>query len=84
MEVMIKGNLVHEPKMKSTQTGMDVCEIRIAENYTVKGEKMTQYMDCVGFGDKAVQLGRLVKGQYVQIFGDLRDESALRKPGKAF
>lgn len=81
MEVMIKGNLVHEPKSKSTQTGMDVCEIRVAENYTVKGEQKTQYMDCVGYGDKAVQLNKLVKGQFVQIYGDLRDASYTGRDG---
>jgi single-strand DNA-binding protein len=75
--VSLIGNLVRDPEMKYTQSGMAVCKISIANNFQQK--KNNEYVDDVNyfdisvFGSVAENCGKyLKKGSKIGVSGELR------------
>jgi single-strand DNA-binding protein len=76
--VVLVGNLVRDPELKTTSGGTSVCRVRLAVNDRVKDSGADQWRDCANFFDVAVfgaladELPRyLAKGSQIGIEGRL-------------
>ena len=75
--VTLIGRLTSDPQRKYTQSGMEVAEFSIANNYYVSTKNTTEvnYFDIVAFGKLAETVNKyLIKGKQVLICGTLRQE----------
>ena len=69
--ITITGNLTKDPEMKEVG-GKDVASFAIADNVTVKGEKVAIFFDCSVWGARAAVAAKyLAKGQQVTVVGRL-------------
>lgn len=75
----ISGNLIRDPEMRSTQSGMTVLSFCVAVNDRVKNNQTNEwedhpnFVDCTMFGKRAESVGKyLGKGVKVFIAGKLR------------
>ena len=79
-EVVILGNLVRDPELRTTQNGASVCTFTVALNRNVKvndewSEEVT-YVDCVAWADLAEKItGNLEKGKPVSVVGRLKSST---------
>lgn len=76
--VTLSGNLVKDPELRSTQSGKDVCSLRIAFNRREK-DSQGEWGDVASFIDVSVWEGpgrwiaeHLAKGEGVVVQGELR------------
>lgn len=77
--IVLTGNLVRDPELRSLPSGASVCQFSIAVNSREKrGEEWqdrVDFFDCVVFGNQADNLARFkAKGEPVAIDGRLRQE----------
>ena len=75
--VTLIGRLTSDPQRKYTQSGMEVAEFSIANNYYVSTKNTTEvnYFDIVAFGKLAETVSKyFIKGKQVLICGTLRQE----------
>jgi len=52
--VTMTGNLTRDPELKSLPSGMSVCQIRIANNRSVKDKQTGDWKDVPGFFDVVI------------------------------
>jgi single-strand DNA-binding protein len=86
-EVVIEGNIVRDPELKHTGSGLPVCNFSIASNrFHKKGdefEKETSFFDIQCWADLAQYVGEKgVKGSTVITTGRLKQERWTDREGK--
>ena len=75
--VILIGRLTVDPQRKYTQSGKEIAEFSIANNYYISTKKTTEvnYFDVVAFDKLAETVNKyLIKGKQVLISGTLRQE----------
>ena len=84
-KIMIMGNLVANPELRTTTTGVKVCGFRIActRDVAAKGaEKETDFFDCVAWRATAEFVSKyFTKGKPILIDGSLRTRNWEDKDG---
>ncbi|MBU0934210.1 MAG: single-stranded DNA-binding protein [Spirochaetes bacterium] len=85
--IIVEGNLVRDPLLKSTPNNHDVCSFSVASNrfYRVndQNEKEVSYFDVETWSKLAQTCGNnLRKGRGVRIVGRLKQERWLDQAGK--
>ena len=86
-KVYLLGHLVHDPEMKHTPAGKEVCSFRMATNKKFVGKDgqenvETLFIEVVAYGQAAVIYSRnLSKGSQVFVEGMLRQQSLVGKDG---
>ena len=75
-KVYLIGNLTRDPEMRSTTTGVPVCNFSIAVNRRVKdanGNTQTDFFNIVAWRQLAELCGKfLMKGKKVAVFGSIQ------------
>ena len=76
-KVYLIGNLTRDPEMRSTSTGIPVCNFSIAVNRRCKnaqtGQQETDFFNIVAWRQLAALCGRyLAKGRKVAVFGSIQ------------
>ena len=76
-KVYLIGNLTRDPEMRSTSTGIAVCNFSIAVNRRFKnaqtGQQETDFFNIVAWRQLAELCGRyLAKGRKVAVFGSIQ------------
>ena len=76
-KVYLIGNLTRDPEMRSTSTGIPVCNFSIAVNRRFKnaqtGQQETDFFNIVAWRQLADLCGRyLAKGRKVAVFGSIQ------------
>ena len=79
-KVYLIGNLTRDPEMRSTSTGIPVCNFSIAVNRRFKnaqtGQQETDFFNIVAWRQLAELCSRyLVKGRKVAVFGSIQTRS---------
>lgn len=78
-KVILIGNLTRDPELKTTPSGVSVCQFAIAvsRRYTDKsGERQTDYFNIVAWRGLGENCGRyLAKGRKVGVTGELQTRS---------
>ena len=79
-KVYLIGNLTRDPEMRSTNTGIPVCNFSIAVNRRFKnaqtGQQETDFFNIVAWRQLAELCGRyLAKGRKVAVFGSIQTRS---------
>lgn len=79
-KVYLIGNLTRDPEMRSTNTGIPVCNFSIAVNRRFKnaqtGQQETDFFNIVAWRQLAELCSRyLVKGRKVAVFGSIQTRS---------
>lgn len=85
-KVYLIGNLTRDPEMRSTTTGVSVCNFSIAVNRRFKdadGKQQTDFFNIVAWRQLADLCGKfLMKGKKVAIFGSIQTRTYEDKTGK--
>lgn len=79
--IVVVGNLTRDPELREVRDSV-VCKLSIAENETVRGEKVTTYYNASVWGragESAAQY--LSTGSPVQVTGDLNVREYEKKDG---
>ena len=77
-KVYLIGNLTRDPEMRSTSTGIPVCNFSIAVNRRKRadGQQETDFFNIVAWRQLAELCGRyLAKGRKVAVFGSIQTRS---------
>ena len=77
-KVFLIGNLTRDPEMRSTSTGIPVCNFSIAVNRRKRadGQQETDFFNIVAWRQLAELCSRyLVKGRKVAVFGSIQTRS---------
>lgn len=77
-KVILIGRLVKDVEMKSTQTGVSVCNFRLAvtRNYKTNGTYESDFIDCVAWRNTAEFISKFFKmGILVCVEGSLQQRS---------
>lgn len=81
-KVLLTGRLTKEPTKRSTEEGKSVTEISVAVQRNGKPEE-ADFINCVAWGTTADNCGKyLVKGQKVEIEGNLHVSKYQDRTGK--
>jgi len=86
--VTLVGNLGQDPELKTTPSGQNVCQLRVATTETYKdrdGQKQeaTEWHTVVVWGNQAEACGRhLAKGRQVYVEGKIKTRKWTDKEGK--
>jgi single-strand DNA-binding protein len=84
-KVMLVGNLTRDPEVRTTQSGLSVCQFSIAINRRFNGpngEKQADYIPIVAWRQLADLCGRyLAKGRKVSVVGSLQSRQYEDKQG---
>lgn len=85
-KVWLTGNLTRDPEMRSTSTGVPVCNFSIAVNRRFKnaqtGEQETDFFNIVAWRQLAELCSRyLAKGRKVAVFGSIQTRTYEDKNG---
>lgn len=85
-KVYLIGNLTRDPELRSTTSGVDVCNFTIAVNRRFKnaqtGEQETDFFNIVAWRQLAGLCNRwLAKGRKVAVFGSIQTRSYEDKNG---
>ena len=79
-KVIIIGNLVRDPDLKTTTSGNNICKITLAVNRTYNKVTEVTYIDCDAFGKTAETIGKyFAKGKPILIEGRLKTDTWLDK-----
>lgn len=74
--VFIGGNITADPEIKTTQSGIGVCQFTVAVNRYSKGGKVTEFVNCKAFDKQADLLIRhFHKGNTIYVEGRLETSS---------
>lgn len=82
--IAIKGRLVKNPELKTTQSGVSVCTITVAvdRSYSAGGEKQTDFFDCVFWRQGADFVSKyFTKGKEIIIQGEMQSRKWQDKDG---
>ena len=81
--VCLMGRLTADPELKSTQSGVSVCNFRIAVDYQPKGqEKQTDFINIVTWRGTAEFVSRYFrKGQLVAVQGSIQTSQYTDRDG---
>lgn len=83
--VAIMGRLVHDPELRTTQQGTNVCTFRIAceRSYTPKGQqRQADFVDIVAWGKTAEFICKFFrKGSMIAIDGSIQTRQYQDKQG---
>ena len=82
-KVMLMGNLVRDPELRVTPSGLAICRCTIACSRTVRSEKIeggsreeTTFVDVESFGKQAETVAKyFTKGQRIGVCGSLQTRS---------
>lgn len=84
-KVFLIGNLTHDPEMRSTQSGVAVCNFSIAVNRRFKnanGEQETDFLNVIAWRQLAELCGKyLAKGRKVAVTGSIQTRQYEAKDG---
>lgn len=84
-KVFLIGNLTKDPEMRSTQSGVAVCNFAIAVNRRFKnanGEQETDFLNVIAWRQLAELCGKyLVKGRKVAVTGSIQTRTYEAKDG---
>ena len=86
-KVYLIGNLTRDPEMRSTSTGIPVCNFSIAVNRRFKnaqtGQQETDFFNIVAWRQLADLCGRyLAKGRKVAVFGSIQTRTYEAQDGQ--
>lgn len=85
-KVYLIGNLTRDPELRSTTSGIDVCNFNIAVNRRFKdadGKQQTDYFNIVAWKQLAGLCNRwLAKGRKVAVFGSIQTRTYEDRDGK--
>lgn len=82
--VAILGRLTADPELKSTQSGVNVCQFNVAVNrkYKQNGERQADFIPCVAWRQTAEFVAKYFgKGRMVGVEGELQTRSFEDKNG---
>lgn len=85
-KVFLIGNLTKDPEMRSTQSGVAVCNFSIAVNHRFRnaqtGQQETDFLNIVAWRQLAELCGRyLTKGRKVAVTGSIQTRTYEAKDG---
>ena len=82
--VILSGNLVRDPEIKYSQSGVAVCTFTVAqEEFRKGGESYVHYIECVAFGKQAEAISNnLGKGSKVFVQGSIDQQRWENNEGK--
>ena len=84
-KVFLIGNLTKDPEMRSTQSGVAVCNFSIAVNRRFKnanGEQETDFLNVIAWRQLADLCGKyLAKGRKVSVTGSIQTRTYEAKDG---
>lgn len=84
-KVLLIGNLTRDPEMRSTQSGVAVCNFSIAVNRRFKnanGEQETDFLNVIAWRQLAELCGKyLAKGRKVAVTGSIQTRQYEAKDG---
>lgn len=84
-KVFLIGNLTRDPEMRSTQSGVSVCNFSIAVNRRFKnanGEQETDFLNVIAWRQLAELCSKyLVKGRKVAVTGSIQTRQYEAKGG---
>lgn|SRR5574343_1704322 len=73
--VTLSGRLTRDSEFKQLSK-TNLLEFSLAVNRKYKDNESTTYVDCIMFGDRSEKLAEyLVKGKYILVTGELRQET---------
>lgn len=83
--IVLLGRLTYEPELRTTTSGLSVCQFQIAvdRNYSSRDEeRKADFIDCVAWRSKAEFLNKYFhKGSMVALEGSLQTENYTDKDG---
>lgn len=82
--VAILGRLTADPELKSTQSGVNVCQFNVAVNrkYKQNGERQADFIPCVAWRQTAEFVAKYFgKGRMIGVEGELQTRSFEDKNG---
>lgn len=83
-KVILGGRLTADPELKTTPSGVSVCQIGLAVNrkYSKEGEQNTDFINCVAWRATAEFISRYFrKGSSLCIVGNIQTRSYTDKDG---
>lgn len=84
-KVVLIGNLVRDPEVRATQSGISVCNFTVAVNRRFKkenGEQETDYLNVIAWRQLAELCGKyLAKGRKVAVMGSIQTRTYEAKDG---
>lgn len=83
-QIIIKGRIVHSPELKTTQSGVNVCQFSVAVDRRLKqnGEKVTDFFDCVAWRSSADFVSKYFdKGQEILLSGKMQSRQYEARDG---
>lgn len=85
-KVFLIGNLVRDPEMRSTQSGVSVCNFTIAVNRRFRnaqtGQQETDFLNVIAWRQLAELCGKyLAKGRKVAVMGSIQTRQYAVKDG---
>ncbi len=82
--VVVKGRIVHTPELKTTQSGVSVCNFTIAidRRFSQNGEKITDFFDVVAWRSTGEFVSKWFdKGKEILVNGELQSRTYQTKDG---
>lgn len=82
--VILSGNIVRDPELRTTQNGKKVCSFSLAveAGKDASGQRVADFFNIVVWGETADALCRMKKkGQYIAVVGRLRNRKYQDKSG---
>ena len=84
-KVFLIGNLVRDPEVRATQSGISVCNFTVAVNRRFKkenGEQETDFLNVIAWRQSAELCGKyLAKGRKVAVTGSIQTRTYEAKDG---
>ncbi len=84
-KVFLIGNLVRDPEVRATQSGISVCNFTVAVNRRFKkenGEQETDFLNVIAWRQLAELCGKyLAKGRKVAVMGSIQTRTYEAKDG---
>lgn len=78
--VILSGRLTKKPELRSTQSGVSVCQFSLAVN---RDKDKTDFIECICFNKTAENLCRYKdKGEMIELTGRMENNSYTDKEGK--
>lgn len=84
-KIIVTGRLTKEPELRTTATGMEVCNFSVAVDRRAKkgAEKESDFFDCVAWGKSGVFVSTYFgKGDGINIEGRMESRKWQDKDGK--
>lgn len=83
--IVIKGRLVKDPEIRTTQSGVSVTNITVAvdRSFSADGDKVTDFFDCVFWRQGAEFVGKYFsKGKEIIVQGEMQSRKWQDNEGK--